>query len=341
MHFYSLVNKHEKLVIDNNQIDLFLSPRFLLFSATICIDCVRLCNREYPVNPLSIRLVSEQGGPVPASNGISLQTVAISKQDSAGTVMMLTSYEPELACTPTVIDWIRQQYLQGVRMVCIETAAYVFAQANLFELNPANEINKPAWQLAAHYEAAPAYHELFGEHISLERLYSYSEPVYSSAGAMSTMDLMLYLIDELRSESLANRIAYVFNHQRIPKSQRKPSRAEGAISKLDTRLGRIVSLMQASIGYPESLEKIYQQAGVEASTARRLFNRVLKQSPKQYYRHLRVEYGKEMLLNSELSVAQVAQSCGYSDASSFTRAYNQVFGITPGKDKQLNLARLK
>ena len=323
-------------VINQNQIDLFISPRFLLFSASICIDCVRLCNREKPVNPLNIRVLSEHGGLVPASNGISLNTEAITTQDRAGTVMVLTSYEPEVACTPSVLKWIRQQYRQGARLVCIETAAYVFAQARLFEMESTDVNPKPVWQLAAHYEAAPAYRELFGEYISLERLFSHDKLVYSSAGAMSTLDLLLYLIDELRGEELANRIAYVFNHQRMPKSQRKPSRAEGAIAKLDPRLGRIVALMEASIGNRESLEKIYQQVGVEASTARRLFHRVLKQSPQQYYRQLRVEYGQEMLLNSGLSVAQVAELTGYADASSFTRAYGQVFGVTPGKNRITN-----
>ena len=326
-------------MINLNQIDLFISPRFLLFSASICIDCVRLCNREQPVNPLTIRLVSEHGGPVPASNGISLQTVAISKQDRAGTVMVLTSYEPESACTPAVLEWLRQQDRQGARMVCIETAAYVFVQANLFDFESARHAESLNWQLVAHYEAAPAYRELFGDYISLDHLYSHNDRLYSSAGAMSTLDLMLNLIDELRSESLANRIAYVLNHQRKDESQRKPTRAEGAIAKLDARLGRIVSLMQASIGVPQSLEAIYNQAGVEASTARRLFHRTLNLSPMQYYRQLRVEYGKEMLLNSGLSMAQIAESCGYADASSFTRAYSQVFGITPGKDKRLQLSR--
>lgn len=323
-------------MINHNQIDLFISPRFLLFSASICIDCVRLCNREQPVNPLTIRLVSEHGGSIPASNGISLQTQAISKQDSAGTVMVLTSYEPERSCTKPVLQWIRQQHHNGARMVCIETAAYIFAQANLFELQTTQKSARPTWKLAAHYEAAPAYRELFGEYISLERLYSHNESMYSSAGAMNTLDLMLYLIDELRGVSLANRIAYIFNHQRKSKSQRKPSRAEGAISNLDVRLGRIVSLMQASIGAPESLTEIYIQAGIEASTARRLFHRILKQSPQHYYRQLRIEHGKEMLLNSRLSMSQIAELTGYADASSFTRAYKQVFGITPGKDKKLD-----
>ena len=104
------------LHIDQNQIDLFISPRFLLFSASICIDSVRLCNREQPDQPLTLRLVSQHGGPVTASNGICLNSEKISTGDSAATVIVLTSYEPERACTQPVLNWIRQQYRQGARM---------------------------------------------------------------------------------------------------------------------------------------------------------------------------------------------------------------------------------
>ena len=316
-------------MLDQNQIDLFIAPRFLHFSVALCIDTVRLSNREQPNAPLNIRLCSEAGELVAASNGISLHTEAIGTDDNAGTVIVLTSYEPEAACTPTVLNWIRRQHRRGARMACVETAAYLFARAKLLPLK--NEM--PDSKLAAHFEAAPGYREMFGEQIALESLFHHEANIYSSAGAMSTLDLMLHLIEELRSKSLADRIAYVFNHQRLTQSARKPSLPEGAIGHLDTRLGRMIGLMQASINKPVSLNCIFQQAGVEASTGRRLFKRLLKQGPKQYYQQLRLQHGKDILQNSGLTITQVADMTGFSDASSFSRAYHRVFGHNPSSDR--------
>jgi len=316
-------------MLDQNQIDLFIAPRFLHFAVAMCIDTVRLCNREQPNAPLQIRLCSEKGGPVAASNAISLHTEMIDAQDRAATVIVLTSYEPEAASTPPVLNWIRRQHRQGARMACVETAAYLFARAKLLQLNDQN----PASKLAAHFEAAPGYREMFGDQIALESLYRHDANIYSSAGAMSTLDLMLYLIEELRSKALADRIAYVFNHQRISPSTRKPASVEGAIAHLDTRLSRMVGLMQASINKPVPLATIFQQAGVEASTGRRLFKRILKQGPQQYYQHLRLQHGKDILQNSGLKIAQVAEITGFADGSSFSRAYKRVFGKNPGQDK--------
>ncbi|MEH6444394.1 MAG: helix-turn-helix domain-containing protein [Oceanospirillaceae bacterium] len=318
------------VTLDNNQIDLFISPRFLMFSMAICIDSVRLCNRELPDQPLQIRLLSEKGGAIIASNGISLNTQAISSQDNAATVIVLTSYEPEAACTSVVLNWIERQHEQGARMACVETASYVFAQTNLLN----SRKDSSCWKLAAHFEAAPSFHQLFGDKIALDYLYSQEGNIYSSAGAMSTLDLMLHLIASLRSEPIADRIAYVFNHQRAPDSTRKPSRAEGAIARLDSRLGRMVSLMQASISTPMPLAHIYQQTGIEASTARRLFRRVLNQGPRDYYRQLRLQFARDILQNSGLSITQVAEMTGFADGSSLCRAYRQVFAMAPGKDRR-------
>ena len=320
-------------MLDQNQIDLFIAPRFLLFSAAICIDSIRLCNREQSEPPLRIRLLSAAGGAIPASNGIPLYTEAIGDQDHAGTIIVLTSYEPEAVCTTPVLDWLQQQQHQGARMACIETAAYVFAAAKLFKLN------KKPLQMAAHYEAAPSFHELFGDHIALEKLYSHDGSFYSSAGAMSTLDLMLNLIEELRGKTLAERIAYVFNHQRTADSARKPSTAEGAIARMDTRLGRMVTLMQASIGKPMALTRIYHQTGVESSTARRLFQRFFKQCPRDYYRYLRLQYARETLQNSGLRITQIAEMTGFSDSSAFSRAYRQVYGCAPASDRHFATLR--
>ena len=215
-------------------------------------------------------------------------------------------------------------------MACIETAAYLFIRSKILSSNN----HSPPKKLAAHYEAAPGYRELFGDRIALDQLYNRDGNLYSSAGAMSTLDLMLHLIEELRGKTLADRIAYVFNHQRQSDTARKPTRAEGAIARIDSRLGRIVSLMQAAIASPIPLGTIYSEAGVEASTARRLFHRILKQNPRAYYRLLRLQYGREILQSSGFSIAQIAEMTGFSDGSAFSRAYRQVFGNPPASDRQ-------
>ena len=96
----------------------------------------------------------------------------------------------------------------------------------------------------------------------------------------------------------------------------------------------MVSLMQSAVRNPLPLADIYSEVGIEASTARRLFHRILHQNPRAYYRQLRLQYGREILQSSGFSIARVAEMTGFSDSSAFTRAYRQVYGRTPASERK-------
>ncbi len=50
-----------------------------------------------------------------------------------------------------------------------------------------------------------------------------------------------------------------------------------------------------------------------------------------YIRFKRLEYAETLLLQSELSVAQIAERSGFEDANYFVRAFKKHFGTTPGR----------
>jgi len=53
-------------------------------------------------------------------------------------------------------------------------------------------------------------------------------------------------------------------------------------------------------------------------------------APHQWLLNLRVERGKEQLLNSDASLANIAIDCGFADQSHFTRVFTKHIGNSPG-----------
>ncbi len=49
----------------------------------------------------------------------------------------------------------------------------------------------------------------------------------------------------------------------------------------------------------------------------------------EYINHLRINYAKEQLQYSQFSMTEIAVLCGFSDASSFSRKFKEVTGISP------------
>ena len=52
---------------------------------------------------------------------------------------------------------------------------------------------------------------------------------------------------------------------------------------------------------------------------------------KQYQTELRVRYAKQMLLDKNYSLEDIAEAVGYSDVKYFSRVFKQITGTAPGE----------
>lgn len=83
--------------------------------------------------------------------------------------------------------------------------------------------------------------------------------------------------------------------------------------------------------YPDSikLDDIAAAGSVSRSQCTKLFNAYTRLSPVAFLNHHRLEVSLEMLRRTRASVADIAQSCGFSDQSYFSRLFQRQFGCTP------------
>ncbi len=83
--------------------------------------------------------------------------------------------------------------------------------------------------------------------------------------------------------------------------------------------------------YPEqiTLDDIAAAGSVSRSQCTKLFNTYTRLSPVAFLNHHRLEVSLELLRRTRASVAQIAQSCGFSDQSYFSRLFQRRYGCTP------------
>ncbi len=306
---------------DTLPVTLVVAPRFSFLSLAICMDGLRIANRESVMPVYDCIVASENGTPVACSSGPEVTPqAALSDLAVSPVTIVLTAYEPEAACSPALLAWLRRQDRQGGIIGCVDTAALVLARAGLLR----------GERIAVHHEVVQPFREEIGEAVLLDKRYAFEGRRLSSAGGMATMEMLLALIERTQGTSLARRVAHAMSFQMPPDEQVPEHEAlPGGIAAVDRRLGRMVAIMQGHLETPIGIAEVCRRAHVEDSTARRLFRAQLKESPGAYYLRLRLERARTLLRYSHLSVAEIAAAVGFADTPSFSHAFRRVFGLPP------------
>lgn len=91
------------------------------------------------------------------------------------------------------------------------------------------------------------------------------------------------------------------------------------------------NILDAHFAADLKLAALAKHFGVDRSTLFRRFRAVYGASPKQYLDRVRLEHAAALLRDGALSVADVAQRCGYAGAPRFAKAFKARFGTAPSR----------
>lgn len=85
-----------------------------------------------------------------------------------------------------------------------------------------------------------------------------------------------------------------------------------------------------------TLEKLSESFGIGKFTLIREFKKHTGMTPVAYMIQIRHKYARQLLLTSEMTIAEIAESCGYSSVSFFVSDFKKHQGITPGQVRAQN-----
>jgi transcriptional regulator GlxA family with amidase domain len=148
------------------------------------------------------------------------------------------------------------------------------------------------------------------------------------AGAMSTFDLSLYIINKHLGNSAKVDIEAFFIHQESSNPSQIPRKT--ARSPL---LNKALGLMHENIETPLSRNELSRQLSCQAKTLDRRCLAEFGAPSGQVYRHIRLSAAQQMVTSTSLSILEVSLRSGFQNASAMTRAYKSRFGVTPTQNR--------
>ena len=95
------------------------------------------------------------------------------------------------------------------------------------------------------------------------------------------------------------------------------------------RIKKVLEHIHEDPARPFTLEDLTARSGVKKTLFLQSFRRMTGTTPKQYILGLRLEYARDLLLETDVPVAQVAERCGFSDSFYFSRCFKNHFSTSP------------
>lgn len=92
-----------------------------------------------------------------------------------------------------------------------------------------------------------------------------------------------------------------------------------------------IDYMKAHLCEPLTLEDLGRLTDYSALHILRLFKRDTQKTPHAYLTALRMAFARELLAEGELSIAQIAERCGFVSESHFQSLFKKQTGMTPGQ----------
>lgn len=307
-----------------------LLDRFTMMSYAGAIEPLRLANRAAGREVYNWRLAGEGGGVVQCSNGTRVQLdLGLDPRAEDGLspddiILVCGGVEVAQAITKAVLTWLRARARRGSAIGGLCTGSWALAKAGLLEGRRAT----------IHWENHDSFLEAFPEIDLVKSVFVIDGKRMSSAGGTSSVDLMLRLIAQDLGEEIANTVAdqLIYTSIRTGQDSQRLS-IPTRIGVRHAKLAQVIERMEANLEEPISPAVLADEAGMSTRQLERLFRRYLHRSPKRYYMEVRLAKARNLLMQTTLSVIEIALACGFSSPSHFSKCYRAQYGATPYRER--------
>lgn len=316
------------------RVGFLLIPGFSQMAFTSALEPLRMANQLTERELYQWKMLSRDGGPVQASNGLSVAAdYGIQDAPELDLVFVCSGIDVHTHLDRDVLTWINRVASRQVALGSVCTGGYILARAGVLN----------GYRCTLHWEHISSIHEalLFPQVEFSSELFVLDRDRYTCSGGVAPMDMMLTLIARENGADLAENIAEEYLHERIRDfSERQRTPLKVRLGTSQPKLVEVVTLMEANLHEPLTLDELASHARLSRRQLERLFQRHLGCVPTRYYMDLRLARARQLLLQTEMPITDIALACGFVSPPHFTKCYHERQGRSPSQERRLRRQRL-
>ncbi|KIQ05640.1 AraC family transcriptional regulator [Agrobacterium tumefaciens] len=158
--------------------------------------------------------------------------------------------------------------------------------------------------------------------------------VWTSAGVTAGIDLALALVEEDMGRSISLAVArHLVMFLSRPGDQSQFSAPLNLQSK-SHRFSDLHAWMSENLAHDLSVPVLARRMNMTERTFMRHYRAQLGNTPSKVVESLRLEASRDLLLDTLLSIKDIAAKCGFSSEETFSRRFSNTFGVSPGQHRR-------
>ncbi|MDD1787215.1 GlxA family transcriptional regulator [Burkholderia gladioli] len=308
---------------------IVLLPNFTLTAFSGFVDMLRLSadDGDYskPVR-CAWSVIGDTLAPVRASCGIQItpwETFDAGGEPYDYVVVVGGLLHSGPQASPEALQFIRRAAEGGANMVGICTGVFALMRAGVLDAHRICVSWFHYWDFIERFPNVDA------ERLIADRLFVIDRRRITCSGGRASIDvaaaILLRHFDHATVQK-ALRILLVGEMQKGNAPQPHPPGLEPATHP---KVKRAILLMEQHVGRALPLDELACKLDLSARQLERLFKAETGKSPQAFAKQVRLRTAAWLLTSSDRTVADIATSCGFSDASHLGREFRKQFGATP------------
>lgn len=218
------------------------------------------------------------------------------------------------------IPFIIRQYEKGAEVASLCIGAFLLAATGLLN----------GRKCSTHWIYANEFREMFPE-VTLvdDKIITEEQGLYSSGGANSYWNLLLYLVEKYAGREMAIRASKFFAIEIDRKSQSPFIMFNGQKKHEDDPIREAQEFIEKNVTEKISVEELALKFAIGRRHFERRFKKATNNTPVEYIQRVKIEAAKKHLESSRKNVSEVMYDVGYSDMKAFRNVFKKITGLSP------------
>lgn len=218
------------------------------------------------------------------------------------------------------IPWIVDHYKKGTEVASLCVGAFLLASTGLLD----GKRCSTHWAFVNEFrETFPAVDVVDGSIITEE------QRLYSSGGANSYWNLLLYLLEKYTDRDTAILAAKYFAIDIDRESQAAFMMFNGQKDHNDEEVKKAQDFIEDNAGERITVDQLVDMFAVSRRSFERRFKKATNNTIVEYIQRVKVEAAKRSFEKSRKNINEVMFDVGYTDTKAFRTIFKRITGLTP------------